>query len=287
MIAGGVSKSVPKPKTKQTTSKSSTTKPKQQTTTVKSSTGVALNTNVLTSSDRLNADQVQRTLTNLFKIRHYDKVEVVYEGRPSKVRNCPTGIKIASPADHYKAYLCTKLDKPVKTDNENNDSNFIDLYQKYNPDLKFKNLKPRKDIVIVIDGPSYDKSYILAIHLFKEHYLKHNPDSIEVITTNRLIKIGDISVLDEVIGQKINVFSLFDVYPLIGSPNALYGMAFGYEVAEYEKLFNKCDYKLVHVSDPTVKILNAKPGDLILAIRSCFESSAYLEVTIRRVVTVV
>ena len=77
------------------------------------------------------------------------------------------------------------------------------------------------------------------------------------------------------------VFSLCDVYPLIGSKTGMFGFTSDYELIEYEELYNKLDYMIVYDDDPIVKILNAKENDLIVCKNILFETTAYFEYTVR------
>lgn len=253
--------------------------------------------NYLSSNSKLSQEQVERTIDNLFLVRHYDEVDLVYDGRPSKSKNSDHKSKIGSIGNNYKIYVCRK--KPLKMTADSSDSkDYNDVVHnenikhliKYNPTLDFINTHERTDIIIVVDADKYDKSYITSVLLIIDEIMKYEPNDINIITTNRIVKLGPLDSLDETFSENnvsYSVFSIFDIYPLIGSPTALYGMAHGFELVSYQKLFNKCDYKLIHNSDPLVKIMNGHDGDLIIGTRVCFETSAYNEITIRKIVSIV
>lgn len=238
--------------------------------------------------NRLTNDQVERTLNNLFMIRHYDKTTVVYNDRPNKKKNIDNKSKITSIASNYKIYSC-EVNEHKSLDDVKYNQNIKHLL-KYNETLEFANTKPRTDIIILIDDEKFDRSHLTAILLLLDDIEEYKVDEIEVIFTTRIQKLIIPDVLIEELenrNMKCNVYSLFEIYPLIGSPTALYGMAYGFELVEYQKLFNKCEYKLIHVSDPLVKILNGKCDQLVVGERVCFETSAYSEITIRKIVSVV
>ena len=238
--------------------------------------------------NRLTNEQVERTLNNLFTIRHYDKTTIVYNDRPNKKKNIDNKSKITSIASNYKIYSC-EVHEHKSLDEIRHNQNIKHLL-KYNETLEFVNTKPRTDIIILIDDEKFDRSHLTAILLLLDDIEEYKVDEIEVIFTTRIQKLIIPDVLVEELdnrNMKCNVYSLFEIYPLIGSPTALYGMAYGFELVEYQKLFNKCEYKLIHVSDPLVKILNGKCGQLVVGERVCFETSAYSEITIRKIVSVV
>ena len=238
--------------------------------------------------NRLTNDQVERTLNNLFMIRHYDKTTIVYNDKPNKKKNIDNKSKITSIASNYKIYSCEVHEHKSFEEVKYNQN--IKHLLKYNETLEFVNTKPRTDIIILIDDEKFDRSHLTAILLLLDDIEEYKVDEIEVIFTTRIQKLIIPDVLIEELenrNMKCNVYSLFEIYPLIGSPTALYGMAYGFELVEYQKLFNKCEYKLIHVSDPLVKILNGKCGQLVVGERVCFETSAYSEITIRKIVSVV
>ena len=238
--------------------------------------------------NRLTNEQVERTLNNLFMIRHYDKTSIVYNDKPNKKKNIDNKSKITSIASNYKIYSCEVHEHKSLDDIKYNQN--IKHLLKYNDTLEFANTKPRTDIIILIDDEKFDRSHLTAILLLLDDIEEYKVDEIEVIFTTRIQKLIIPDVLIEELenrNMKCNVYSLFEIYPLIGSPTALYGMAYGFELVEYQKLFNKCEYKLIHVSDPLVKILNGKCDQLVVGERVCFETSAYSEITIRKIVSVV
>ena len=58
-----------------------------------------------------------------------------------------------------------------------------------------------------------------------------------------------------------------------------------YEVLEYEKLYNGCNYSYIYDDEHLVKLLNANPGDLIVAVQVLNEGRPYLEFVIKEVKT--
>lgn len=252
---------------------------------------------ILSSSIKLNEDQVETTVNNLAKIRHFNKVEVIFEGKPSfaesnlekmKELGIVTG-KVTKFANNYKIYKFSD----VRT----NDS--VKTLLSYNPGAKIKNLEPRVEFLILVDSDKFDKQFYLAVvalypyiheDLLRQNKssVKNEPDSDE----NCYVTIASTNIITSSIAKHFNdsilpcnyrIFSLCDVYPLIGSKRKLYGFTKDFEVMENEILYNKCSYPIILDSDPMVKILNARNGDLIICQHLLFETTPYWEYSIRKV----
>ena len=245
-------------------------------------------TQILSSTLRLTPEQVETTIQNLAKCRHFTIVERLTkdECKPSyseenvrKMKALGQEVnKITKFADNYIIY---KFSKPEKNES-------VEELLKYNKDAKIKGLdRDVVNFVIVIDEDKFDKQFMLACSAFwpliVENTNKNEKPEVIVCPNNLITTAISKHFNVELFPIKCSIFSLCDVYPLIGSKNQMFGFTKNYEVIEYEPLYNKLDYAVVMDNDPVVKILGAKAGDLIVCQHLLFETSPYWEYTIRRV----
>ena len=161
---------------------------------------------------------------------------------------------------------------------------------RYNKDAKILNLNKRKEIVIVIDADKFDKQHYLAIIGLWGHIKNH----LDLNTDQCLVSIVSTNIITQAIEKHFTnitilpcnyrLFSLCEVYPLIGSRSSLWcGSSRDFELLEYEPLYNKNNYQQIYDDDPVVKILNAKHKNLILCKQTYYETSPYTEYSIREV----
>lgn len=249
-------------------------------------------TQILSSSIKLNEKQVETTINNLMKIRHFTKRELIFEGKPSfsnqqiealkdMVGNKTEITKVTKFADNYQIYILSDV-KPAS---------YTEELKKYNENVKILNLNQRKEVLIVIDSTKFDKQHYLAIiGLWDkiEPYVKNaDPDDclVTIVSTNIITQaIGKHFISTTILPCNYRLFSLCEVYPLIGSRNTLWcGSSRNFELLEYEPLYNKNEYQTIFDDDPVVKILNAKKDQLIICKQTYFEISPYSEFVIRKV----
>jgi hypothetical protein len=250
-------------------------------------------TQLLSSSIKLNKDQVDTVIHHLAEIRHLTKITKIFEGKPnygqSDIENLKKllpqdfdFVKITKFADLYTIYV---LSDPKPTPNTKDILN-------YNPDAKVLNLNKRNEILIVLDTDKFDKQHYLGIlglwpKFYK--YLEENSDDVlcpVTITSTNIITqaIGKHFINTAILPCTYRLFSLCEVYPLIGSKNVLWsGMNYDFELLEYEPLYNKGKYSIIYDNDPVVKIMNATKDQLIICKQINNEISPYSEYSIRQV----
>lgn len=245
---------------------------------------------LLSSSIRLNQEQTNTVINNLAKIRHFTKVTEIFKGKPNYGQTdmdnlkklLPPNydvIKITKFADSYTIYL---LSDPEPTDNTKDILN-------YNPNAKILNLNKRNEILIVLDTDKFDKQHYLAILGLWPKFYKYIDNSVAcpvTITSTNIITqaIGKHFIETSILPCNYRLFSLCEVYPLIGSKTKLWsGMSWDFELMEYEPLYNNGKYSIIYDNDPVVKIMNAMKDQLIICKQVNYEVSPYVEYSIRRV----
>lgn len=249
-------------------------------------------TQILSSSIKLNEEQVETTINNLISIRHFTKKEKIFEGKPNfssqqiemlkkKVGDKIEVTKVTKFANNYTIYLLSDP-KPAAYTKE---------LRKYNSDVKILNLNDRKEILIVLDSNKFDKQHYLAIIGFWdkiEKYVKDaKPDEclVTIVSTNIITQaISKHFQSSMILPCNYRLFSLCEIYPLIGSKRTLWcGSSRDFELLEHEDLYNKNKYQIIFDDDPVVKILNAQKDQLIICKQTYFEVSPYSEYVIRKV----
>lgn len=283
-------------------------------------------TQILSSRDKVSSAQTETCINNFAKIRHFTKVEKIFDGKPSFSAENIAEIKklglepykITKFANNYTIYKFSN----VKS------SESVDFIKRYNNNAKFKNLNERIEIVVVVDTDKIDKQNYLALQalypiIHKEliknsdykmlyggseneneeekpedeessenYYIQYykyisGPCYVTIMTTNHIEPAMVRHFHTRFLPCNYRVMSLYDdLYPLIGSKSKLwYGCVNNYEVIEHEDLYNGCQYSYIYDDEHLVKLLNANPGDLIVATQVLFEGRPYLEFVIKEVKT--
>ena len=285
-------------------------------------------TQILSSRDKVSPEQAEICINNFAKVRHFNKVEKIFDGKPSFSAENIAEIKklglepykITKFANNYTIYKFSDV-KPSES---------IDFIKQYNKNAKFKNLDERVEIVIVVDTDKIDKQNYLALQalypLIHKELIKNNgykmlyggdpeneneneeveenenenedyyiqfykyisgPCFVTIMTTNHIEPAMLRHFHTRFLPCNYRVMSLYDdLYPLIGSKTKLwYGCLNNYEVIEHEDLYNGCQYSYIYDDEHLVKLLNANPGDLIVATQVLFEGRPYLEFVIKEVKT--
>jgi hypothetical protein len=113
----------------------------------------------------------------------------------------------------------------------------------------------------------------------------NGPCYVSIMTTNHIETAMIKHFHTRFLPCNYRIFSMYDdLYPLIGSRSQLwYGSVNNYEVLKYEKLYNGYNYSVVFNDDKIVRLLNANPGDLIIATHILNEGRPYFEFAIREV----
>lgn len=241
---------------------------------------------VLSSSIQLTKEQIQTTINNLAKIRHFEKIEVIFEGKPSysdsslqKLKQLGIEpLKITKFADNYIIYKFSQV-KPNKS---------VEELQMYNKGIKIKNLDERVEFAIVVESNKFDKQNYLAIQalypLIYEDIKDKSGCYVSICPSNLITSAISKHFVDTILPCNYRMFSLCSVYPLIGSKSSMFcGFIKDYELCEYKDLYNGAKYQTVYDNEPIVKILNAMNGDLIVVKALRNEKRPYWEYSIAQV----
>ena len=215
---------------------------------------------------KLTKEQIDTTLNNMWKLRHVKMVKKIYEGKPvfSKDIMAKYNYKHYTKfAENYVIYLCKSTD-----DNHN-------------------------EIYITVETDHYDKQNLLAVSGF-EHMISEYLE--ESKSYNRpTINLCVCFVLTQAMRSHVptnifpcnpfmRVFSLCNLYPMIGSKTKLCGLTFDYHLKPYEKTYNNKDYIEISSSDPMVIALNGVMGELLICSRILFDVTAYKDIQIRKII---
>ena len=215
---------------------------------------------------RLNGEQIKTTLNNMWKIRNVKMEEKLFEGKPVFSKEIMAKYKYkhyTKFADNYVIYLCKSLE------------------YKHN------------EIYITVETDHYDKQNLLAISGLEHLIGKYLDESctycrptINICLCFVLTQSMRSHVPTEIFARKcfVRVFSLCNLYPMIGSKNKLYGLTFDYKLLPYERAYNDKDYIEISSSDPMVIALNGVMGELLVCSRIIYDVTAYKDIQIRKIV---
>lgn len=137
---------------------------------------------ILSSRNNLTTEQAETCVKNIATIRHFDKIEKIFEGKPSYSDASIKAIralglepaKITKFADNYVIYkLSNVVEKPKAAK-----INTVDLLKRYDSDIKIKNLNERIEYIITVNSDKIDKQNYLALQslypLIHEGLCKNN-----------------------------------------------------------------------------------------------------------------
>ena len=217
----------------------------------------------------LSEDQALRTVENLCKVRGLDKPKIISKEKPSFSKDIVQKYNlnvITKFADKYITLLATKNGKNDKSTNE---------------------------VFVLVFANQMDKFYFNAVSSLYYTVFK---DLVDPKAKRPHITILAAFVVTEAMATHYNydiipcnyrIFSLCDIYPMIGSKNKLWKLSYDYELHEFEPAYNKKEYISIYDFDPISKILNAIDGDLILCKRLILDVNVYSDVQIRRVKSII
>lgn len=237
---------------------------------------------------KLTLEQIETTINNLAKIRHFGKIEKIYDNKPiynndtiTKAKQIlPPGFEIIKGriADNYKIYLFSNVLEDERKEILN-----------YNIDCKFPNLRERKEIIIIVNSEKFDKqNYNVISILYPLFHSYIEDDNITIMSTVKTTEsINNFYNTTKILPHDYKIFSICDIYPLIGSKTTKFsGFTYDYELLEFQELYNKNKYSSIFENDPVVKILNGKINQLIIAKKILFEKSPYEEFAVRQIKTI-
>lgn len=259
----------------------------------------------MNNSSLLTEEQLSTCVKNFAYIRHFNDVEMIYNGKalcnekstkPLKELDiaAPKGIKSNS------IYTVYKFSNVVENDS-------VRELREHNHDIKIKNLNDRVEFMIILNVEKVDKVCLTSLMLLyyliekdlnknkgysinKNVYQTYVPDDIEsfvtIALTTPIDQSTNRSLMLRYLPCNYNIISLYSIYPLIGSKTKLwYGMCCDFELCEYEELYNHKDYALIYNDELVVKILNGKIGDLIICKIILNEGRPYFEYSIKRIIS--
>lgn len=208
----------------------------------------------------LNKTQIKTVLNNLAKVLGLSNQKVLFDGKPE-----------FSKANEEKWNL------PHMT-------KFADNYTLYKYDLDKEPF-----YILTLETDKFDRFYIHACcwfwHLMEDDLKnKYTRPHLYLCPAYTVTPGMLLHVPTNTFPCNYRFVSLVEMYPMLGSPNCLYGMTYDYEIIPYEECYSGRKYAFIKDSDVMVKILNGMEGDLIRCKRVMFEVSPYSEYTFRTVI---
>lgn len=218
----------------------------------------------------LTEEQVTITLNNLCKLRELDKPKILSRNKPKYSKElCEREnlLFITKFADKYITYIATRNNKEDKTTNHGFIVIFADKVDTYNISacaaLYIEHLREK------IDPKAYPPHIdILCAFNVNENLRTHYKSDILPKCNYR-------------------VWSLCEIYPMIGSKTDLFRLTFDYKKLPYEPTYNNKEYLKIRDSDPIVKTLNAIPNELIVCKYLSYDDSVFASTIIKQVEHVV
>lgn len=215
---------------------------------------------------RLTPEQIDTTLKNMWKLRNVKMEKKLYEGKPvfSKEIMAKYNYKHYTKfADNYMIYHCKSLD-----DGHN-------------------------EIYITVETDHYDKQNLLAVSGFEHLITKYIEESrsyhrptINLCLCFVLTQAMRTHVPTNIFPSNpfMRIFSLCNLYPMLGSKNKQFGLTFDYKLRPYEKTYNNKDYIEIMSSDSMVIALNGIMGELLICSRILYDETAYKDIQIRKII---
>lgn len=212
----------------------------------------------------LNDEQIETVLRNLWKVRNVKHEEILFNGKinmtKEEIKNigCDVYTKLA---ENYCIHRCKSIE-----DNHN-------------------------ELYIIVKTTQFDKQNILAIEYFTPMLQKYFEETAHY--KRPLVNICLPFTITDVILSHIpvefivcyyRIYSLCKLYPMLGSKNNLFGLTYDYHVIDYEETYNGKNYSTIDAGDPMVIAVNAIEGDLIVCQRIIYDTNAYSDTQIKRVV---
>lgn len=214
----------------------------------------------------LTEEQAEHTLNNLCKIRGLDKPKLITKNKPK-----------------YSQEMCKKFNIPFIT-------KFADKYLSYMATRNGKDDKETNEAFILIFADKVDVYFLTACAaLYIEYfYDKVKKDAqaphftiLPAFTVSESLKSH--YKRDILPDCNYRIFSLTELYPMIGSKTDMFKLTYNYERYSYTPCFNGKEYVKIYDSDPMVKMLNAMPGDLVVCSAVSSDDSIFGQTFIRQV----
>lgn len=216
----------------------------------------------------LTKTQIKTTLDNLAKVLHLTNCQVIFNGKPefSKANeerwNLPHMTKFA---DNYTLYKYSIAEDTTITK------------------------KGEPFYILTLETDKFDKFHIHACcwfwHLMEDD-LKTNYTRPHLylcpaytVTPGMLLHVPT-----STFPCNYRFVTLVEMYPMLGSPNCLFGLTYDYDIVPYEDSYSGRKHPFIKDSDIMVKILNGMEKDLIRCKRVMFEVAPYTEYSFRSVI---
>lgn len=219
----------------------------------------------------LTKSQIETVMKNWFKILHVKKSSILSSGKPvfSKANEEKYNLAhITKFAEHYTLYECETYS--ADSEKECDDNSFL--------------------YFIVIEATKFDKLFITACswyyHLCEKINKKTNRPQVFICPAHVVTDAMLLHIPNDILPCMYRFVSLCELYPLLGSTEMMFGLAFDYKIVNVDPItYNKRSYSIIYDSDVVVKMLNALPGEIIEYRRIIFEGSPYGEYYRREVVS--
>lgn len=204
----------------------------------------------------LTTDQIDRIMNNWFKVLGADKHSLITTDPPTYNKNDIVKygiIKCNRAALHYRLYSAET-------------SKFGEMY------------------FIILEADGYDREQIIsAAYYYKligSKRLEQSSRPLVYICTSYSMTESNVATTSQrVIPCMFRLVALPSLYPMLGSPNGLFGMTYDYRLLNKptEDIFNGRSYSVVPDDDVMVIVLNGLPGEIMQYKRVLFEGSPYGE----------
>jgi hypothetical protein len=213
----------------------------------------------------LTEEQAMTTVENMCKVRGLAKPKVLSTDKPSFSKDIIQKYNlsvITKFGDRYITLLATRNGKDDKATNE---------------------------VFVIVFAEEMDKYYFTAIvslyHTTFKQYI--DPSSkhphVTILAAFVVTEAMKVHYRNDILPCNYRIFSLCELYPMIGSKNKMFKLSYDYELHEYEPTYNKKEYTAVYDFDPVAKMLNAIEGDIIVCKRLILDNNIYSDVQIREV----
>lgn len=212
----------------------------------------------------LTKEQIETTMTNLFKLRKLSKPEKIFEGKPSFSKQIMDQYNL----EHYTKFA----DNYIIWHGTHSDSDVHEIY-------------------VTLESDHFDKQNILAIiglyHKFDKYVINHNRPNIFICPAYVVTETMFTHISKNTLPCDFRFFSLCEIYPMLGSRTQTCKLTYDYELHPYSPTYNKKEYARIYSKDPMVKALNGLPGELIVCKRIIYDATAYSEYQVKQICSTV
>ena len=200
-----------------------------------------------------------------------------------KIRGLDAPQLISSSKPKYSQDLCKKYDIPFIT-------KFADKYLSFMATRNGKNDVRTNEAFVVVFANKVDVYNLIACAaIYYEHFLGKIDNSAKHPHFNIMPAFTVSEALrshykDDILPDcNYRIFSLTELYPIIGSKNMPFKLTYNYKVHPFQETHNGKEYVKIFDDDPIVKLLNALPGELITCNALSYDDAIFSQTLIRQV----